>query len=86
MAAGAPATRGAVVGAGDQPPAAGRAGALLVDVDADTDPPRPTSVADARESGWAGTHHHDVEQTLRIVGQPEDALQSLLALDIADLR
>jgi hypothetical protein len=31
----------------------------------------PERVADARDSGWAGKHHHDVEQDLRIVGQHE---------------
>lgn len=28
----------------------------------------PTEVARVRESGWAGTHHHDSATGLRIVG------------------
>jgi hypothetical protein len=31
----------------------------------------PAEVAHARESGWAGTHHHDQETGLRIVGSAE---------------
>lgn len=31
----------------------------------------PTEVARVRESGWAGTHHHDPATGLRIVGTPD---------------